>query len=151
MDIREIVDGGTFSADRAAMVAEWAAMGVPIGQMAMALGIGVEALWKFHAADMNLGVLEANLAVARKIHAQALEGDRELQKFWARGRMGWADGSRATSPALAGGEVRGPRDLGLAGGDPARLDELCERAFGAGVIDLLPAPAPPAGKKGGDA
>lgn len=115
-----------FNEGTARRVKTLAGLGLPLGQIAMGLGLRVVDLTTIYGRDMAEGVLEANEGVAVAIYNEALHGNARLLTLWAKARLGWAETPQVVAePAKIDADVKPIRVDGK--NELERLERLCEK------------------------
>ncbi|MCH8978045.1 MAG: hypothetical protein IH945_02230 [Armatimonadetes bacterium] len=76
-----------------------AAFGIPQEDIAGAIGIAATTLRRHYRRELDLGTIEANVAIAQALFKQATEGDDvRAMIFWLKCRAGWSETTRVEHP-----------------------------------------------------
>jgi hypothetical protein len=67
------------------------AYGIPQEQIARVFNIDSKTLRLHYRNELDLGVIEANAAVARTLWQQAVDGNITAAIWWTKSRMGWRE------------------------------------------------------------
>lgn len=93
--------------EQRAQVKALAAVGITQPEIARYIGIHDQTLRLHYRDELDLGVIEANAAVAKMLHRQAVkEGNTTAAIFWAKCRMGWKETSRVEVDDVGSKEAR---------------------------------------------
>ena len=74
------------------MVEEAVGMGLEQVKIAQLLDIAPKTLRRCYRHELDVGVIKANLSVAKALHKRAVSGNDTIAKiFWLKARAGWVD------------------------------------------------------------
>jgi len=82
-----------------AIVRELAGFGIAQDRIAQRIEIDGNTLRKHYRKELDTGMIEANLEVAKALFAHATGGNVAACIFWMKTRCGWSEKSPQTEPA----------------------------------------------------
>lgn len=81
------------SEDLARRIKSYAAVGVPVTDIARTCGMCQDTLRKLYRAELEAAVVEANSQVAGMLYKQCMEGNTTAMIFWLKTRAKWSERS----------------------------------------------------------
>lgn len=80
--------------------------GVRQDEIALYLGIDPKTLRNYYRDQLDKGTTKANVAVARSLHKQAVDGNVAASIFWLKARAGWREKQEIELSGPDGGAVK---------------------------------------------
>lgn len=79
------------TAEKRKRVETFVSLGIDHSAIAKLEGIDKKTLYKYYREELDLGAVRANAAVAQKLFALAMKGDRVACIVWLNNRAGWVE------------------------------------------------------------
>ena len=94
------------TAETRAQVEALSGYGVRQDEIALYLDIDPKTLRSHYREQLDKGTVKANVAVARSLHKQAIEGNVSAAIFWMKARAGWREKHEVELTGPGGGPIQ---------------------------------------------
>jgi len=96
------------TAKQRASITKMSSLGVPVDDIADAIGVSDDTLRKHCMPDLKRGRLEANMAVAQSLFERATDPEAPPASaiWWSKSRMGWKETTTVENVGEGGGPIQ---------------------------------------------